>query len=398
MDRTDVLRVYDDAAFAAAYNDRFVLSPWAKHGIDFELTILRDLLGDGGRWIDVGCGTGWVLSQFPDVERAGLDLSPAMLHEAQEANPGVAFRQGDFTVDVEEFHGAWDVVSCMWMAYCYLESMPEVEALVANLVRWTAPGGSVFIPSVIDLEDLRPHVQVDYEDFPEVWHGRIAVTGYNWTWEEPNGNVNANMMAVHVGHFVRLLEEHFEAIEVVRYPVFEPGGVSRKAVVARRRRAPGVGGTAEITWHPAPLHPADEALAADTAARDADEAARAAAVEVERSEREQELAHLRHEVGWLRTAHADEQAARAADAEAVEAERAVWDAERSELRRQLAVASHEADWLRDTYGQMKPPLPGGLVDLSGTSTKRLAAELGRRANPARPGFVRSIRRRLPGGR
>ncbi len=113
---------------------------------------------------------------------------------------------------------------------------------------------------------------------------------------------------------------------------------------------------------------------------------------------EEELAHLRHEVSFLRGAYADEQAARAADAEAVAAERAAWDAERTEHLRQIAVLDHEAGWLRDTYGQMKPPLPGGLVDLSGTSTKRLAKELARRANPARPGFVRRVRRRLPGGR
>lgn len=398
MDRTDVLRVYDDDAFAAAYNERFLLSPWAKHGADFELALLRDLLVDGARWLDVGCGTGWVLSQFPEVDRAGLDLSPAMLAEARAANPDIPLHHGDFTHDVEAFHGAFDVVSNMWMAYCYLESMPEVEALVANLVRWTAPGGTVFLPSVIDLEDLRPHVQVPYEEFPDVWHGRIALTGYNWTWEEPNGNVNANMMAVHVGHFVRLLEPHFERIEVVRYPVFEPGGVSRKAVVAYGRRPADEVGEAEITWHPAPLHPDDVARAAREAEEQAAAAAAVAAEAAAQASAEEELAHLRHEVSFLRGAYADEQAARAADAEAVAAERAAWDAERTEHLRQIAVLDHEAGWLRDTYGQMKPPLPGGLVDLSGTSTKRLAKELARRANPARPGFVRRVRRRLPGGR
>lgn len=261
MDREEVLGVYDNDEFAEAYNERFLLIPWAKHGVDFELTILRDLLDtDDPKWLDVGCGTGWVLSQFPDTPRAGLDLTPAMLRQAEAANPSALFfRQGDFTHDIEEFHGEFSVVSCMWMAYCYLATMPECEALVENLARWTRPGGSVFIPSVIDLEDLRPHVQVDYEMYPDVWGGRIALTGYNWTWEEPNGNVNENMMAVHVGHFVRLLEPHFEKVEVVFYPVFEPGFVARKAVVATGRRPLGETGEAEVIWHPVTRHPQDVA-------------------------------------------------------------------------------------------------------------------------------------------
>ncbi len=65
-------------------------------------------------------------------------------------------------------------------------------------------------------------------------------------------------MAVHVGHFVRLLEPYFERVEVVRYPLFQPGFVSRKAVVAKRRRPPGETGTAEVIWHPIPRHPDEE--------------------------------------------------------------------------------------------------------------------------------------------
>jgi SAM-dependent methyltransferase len=253
MERSEVLGVYNEE-YAAAYNERYLFSPWAKHGVDYEITILQDLLDDpDARWLDVGCGTGWVLSQFPEVARAGLDLSPDMLAQAKAANPdALFFRQGDFTHDVEEFHSDWSVVSCMWMAYCYLATMPECEALVANMARWTRPGGAVFIPSVIDLEDLRPHVQVAYEEYPEVWGGRIAVTGHNWTWEEPDGNVNANMMAPHVGHFVRLLEPHFERVEVIRYPRFMPGYVPRKAVLATGRRPVGETGEAEVIWHPVP--------------------------------------------------------------------------------------------------------------------------------------------------
>jgi SAM-dependent methyltransferase len=391
VDRADVLRVYGDPEFAGGYNDRFILPDWPMHGVRFELGILRELIDEGDNWLDLGCGTGWVLSQFPDVERAGLDLSSAMLAEARAANPDIPLHQGDFTVERPEFVGQWSVVSCMWMAYCYLESMPEVEALVANMVRYTKPGGHVFLPSVIDLEDLRPHVQVPYEEFPDVWHGRIAITGYNWTWEEANGNVNANMMAVHVGHFVRLLEDHFEQVEVIRYPVFEPGGVSRKAVVARRRHPEGVTTKAEIVVHPAPLHPDDQA-ALDAAHAEAQAAAAAAEAEQRAAEvAAQEAAEA------AQRATAEEAERQATEAQRREAEARQLHEERAEMAKEIAILRHEVEWLRSTYGHLAPPEPDGTVDLHTTTTKRLAKELAIRINPAKPGFTGRVRKRLPFG-
>ncbi len=71
VDRSDVLRVYDDDAFAGDYDERFLLAPWPKHGADFELSLLRDLLsGPDVRWLDVGCGTGLVPQPVPG-RRAG---------------------------------------------------------------------------------------------------------------------------------------------------------------------------------------------------------------------------------------------------------------------------------------------------------------------------------------
>jgi len=404
MNRDEVLAVYGEDDFAEAYDERFLLSPWPKHGADAEVAMLADLFAtfDDPRWVDLCCGTGYFLSQFPDVERGGLDLSPAMLAQAQVANDGVTFRNADVCVDIAEWHGQWSVVSCMWMAYCYLESMPEVEQLVANMVSYTAEGGAVFLPSVIDLEDLRPHTQIPYEEFPDVWGGRIAVTGYNWTWEEPNGNVNANMMAVHVGHFVRLLEPYFERVEVVRYPLFAPGFVSRKAVVATGRRPAGETGTAEIIWQPIPKHPDDivaeeEALAEER--RIADEA-EAAQQEAEAAQQEAEAARQEAEAGARRElerlqaearAAADgqrgaEEALRAA-ADAASAAGGNWEAERTDLR-------HVADGALARSEASERALEPALRSPKDVLTGPLVRELLRRASPSDGRIWVAARRRV----
>lgn len=355
MDRDDVVDLYDES-YSESYDDRFLLDAWPKKGAEFEASVLEGLLGDDARWLDVGCGTGYFLGRFPHVERAGMDLSPAMLAQARATNPDALFlHEGDFRDDVSDWHGAWSVVSCMWTAYNYVQSMPEFDQLLTNMVRWTRPGGSMFIP-VMDLEDLR-YVQVDYEADPDIFGGTIALTGVTWTWDEAGtGKHHAHLIAPHVGHFVKLLEPHFTDIEIVRYPVLEPGWISRKAVVATGRRPAGETGRANVVWHPIPRH-ADE-IAAET-----EQADRAAQDEADRAR---------------------------ASAEA--------EAERVERERELAVLRHENAWLRETYGQQLPPLPDGRVDLSSTSTKRLLTESIKRINPFRPGFTASVRRRLPGGR
>jgi ubiquinone/menaquinone biosynthesis C-methylase UbiE len=127
MDRRQVLTTYDEQ-YARTYDERFILSEHYRSKNEFEVEVLTELLQDGGHWLDVACGTGYFLSRFPGVPRAGLDISPAMLARAREANPdALFFREGDFTEDVPEWHGQWDLVTCMWYAYGMVESLAEVD-------------------------------------------------------------------------------------------------------------------------------------------------------------------------------------------------------------------------------------------------------------------------------
>ena len=111
-----------------------------------EKKILKLLLGKGGPWLDVGCGTGYFLSQFPHIERTGLDLSPAMLKKARDANQTAAFIEGNFLDPRQELNGRFRLVTCMWYAYALVDSIREIERAINNMADWTSNSGCLFVP------------------------------------------------------------------------------------------------------------------------------------------------------------------------------------------------------------------------------------------------------------
>lgn len=359
MDPTALTELYDEG-YAEAYDQRFLLDAWPKHGADFELEVIRGAIPPDGTWLDVGCGTGWFLSQFPDVERAGFDFSPAMVAKASAANPNAQFVvERSFLDDNPEWHGAWDLVTCLWQPYNYVDCVAEVERLLENMTAWTRSGGSVFIP-VVDLEDIRPHVDVPYEEEPDVWGGSIALTSITWTWIEPvTGKVHTHLVAPQAGHFVKMLSPGFRRIEVLRYPPFEDGGVARKAILASERRAADDDGApTKVVWHPRPLHPDDlarklEAVAAEREQQLAREAEAEAVAEEARKWAENVEAWAANAEAWAKMEeHAESETARAHAAEA-EVTR-LW-AEVARLSSAEQISSVPTKRLvRETLGRIQP--------------------------------------------
>ncbi len=231
-----VAQLYDDA-YARAYDEQFLLGDLSRASGDFEIGLLRDLLKDGSRWLDVGCGTGYFLSQFPGVVRAGLDLSPAMLDVARRRSPEVAeFRQGDFRERIGEWAGEWTLVSCMWGAFSYVDTLAELEQLISNMVAWTAPGGAMLVPT-LELPYLGENVPFTHQVKP--YGGQGFVNGYIWSWDDPaNGKRHSHMILPHIEQFVAWLEPHFERISLVPYPS------GRRAVLATGRH--------DVVGHSAP--------------------------------------------------------------------------------------------------------------------------------------------------
>jgi SAM-dependent methyltransferase len=235
MKRQEVVDIYD-AAYATTYDERFLLNDCQVRS-DHELEIVRQLLLQGGPWLDVACGTGYVLSRFPGVQRAGLDLAPAMLKLASQANPDALFlREGDFMDEVPEWCGQWALVTCMWYAYCLVESIAEVERLVKNLARWTSDRGACFVP-LCDPALLAPGVHVPYSTTQRSHGGTLLITGVVWTWVEESGKQHHNMVTPQIEHMVAMFKEHFDVVDVVQYPLYKVGrNPLRTAIIAKAKK------------------------------------------------------------------------------------------------------------------------------------------------------------------
>jgi hypothetical protein len=234
MNRQQILDTYDED-YVRTYDERFIENDHYRRKNDFELGVLARLLEGGGRWLDVACPTGYYLSRFPGVPRAGLALSPAVAESARRANPDAMFvEDGDFTRERPEWRGQWDLVTCLWYSYGLVESVAEVDRLIASFAGWVSDGGACFVP-LCDPEYLGrvkvPHVNPD-AGFPP---GRLLITGVTWSWEEPSGKAHRNMVAPPVEHMVGLFERWFRDVEVVAYPPFRRGGRRRrKGLIGRR--------------------------------------------------------------------------------------------------------------------------------------------------------------------
>ena len=235
MKKEDIWKIYDHG-YANDYNERYLCNPFSEASTNTELNVLKTLINPSTKWLDLGCGTGYFLSQFHGVQRGGLDASPEMIKLARNANPdALFFKEGDFRKDNQEWHGAWTLVTCMWGAYCYVDSVKEVEHVIQNMILWTQTGGAIFLP-IVDIEDLRPSIRIPYEETNIVFGGKTAVTSITWTWREENGKLHEQLVSPSVEHIVNLLKPFFDKIEVVRYPPYMADWLSRKGVLATGRR------------------------------------------------------------------------------------------------------------------------------------------------------------------
>lgn len=242
----NVKQIYD-ADYAKQYDGRFLTSDYAKLASDFELSIIKELVGKDVTWLDVGCGTGYFLRFFPGVNRCGIDLSPDMLDKARVGNEDAHFIEGDFRNVLAEMNQEWKLITCMWTPYNYLGSMAQFDDFISNLIRLTQTGGTLFIP-VVDLEDLRPHTVLEYEWYADMFDGTVALTSSTWSWKEHGtGKNHLHLVAPQIGYFIDLLQGYFQSIEVVRYPVYGKDWVSKKAIVAKGKLAQK--GTSEVILH-----------------------------------------------------------------------------------------------------------------------------------------------------
>jgi SAM-dependent methyltransferase len=217
-----VLETYDEA-YAETYNEMFLTDIHSQIKTEDELKILTQLLSEKGsavRWLDVACGTGYYLSHFPELHRAGIDISPAMLKVARKKNPDIPLIQGNFRDKSLINKGQWDVISSMWWAYSFAESISEIEIMIENIFDWLADDGVFFMPicdpskNLYDNRTNIPYVAV--ENAP-AYGGKILVTGIMWSWIQANGKRHDNMLVPQIEYMIELFKKHFQTVEIVEY-------------------------------------------------------------------------------------------------------------------------------------------------------------------------------------
>lgn len=392
MDRDQILEIYDPW-YAENYDERFMAGhPWDVYLVEYTAELIGDLLRDGGRWLDVGCGTGHYLSRFPEVERMGLDLSPAMVEKAREANPGVTIHEGSFLDEHPEWVDSWQLVTNFWLAYQLVSDLREVERMLSNVASWVAPDGVLFM-HIADCEELGGAVlpwDIALADEPPFDDPRY-VTSVTWTWREANGRTHHDMVAPQLQRMVNLVARDFEVVEILRWPAIAPGATRHKSIIGRNKRSTpldaaevGVTYPYELVYpprdHPLEKDPSrpgdpgfgDEAAAPPAAAPPEPDPRIDAVLE--------DVASLRSELSSLAEALlpvVNSQAEAAARREGT-----------------LGIV-HDQTWairkdISEFYGawdaRSVPPAPPAPPQLDRVGTKRLASELASRLNPFKRQF------------
>jgi len=233
MKRHDIVHLYSDA-YAAKYEEEFLEAPSVRSGTEAELQLLEKFLAAGVNWLDVACGTGFFLRHFPNVDRAGIDLSPAMLRLARRGNPTIPLLEHDFRDPIPEWENRWGLVSCMWYAYGFADTIDDLGKLIVNLWSWTSITGTCFVP----LADPKLITGVDLPyQAPTLNAGRVMITGIIWSYiEDSIGAVHAHLLAPNIEFMVELFGQYFEHVEIVRYPPAFAGWQGRPALVASGKK------------------------------------------------------------------------------------------------------------------------------------------------------------------
>jgi SAM-dependent methyltransferase len=204
--------IYDDA-YAGSYASLY-LDPWpAKLETNRRIlaTLLPQSVRRNGRWLDLCCGHAWHFSLYPEMKnRTGIDLSSAQLKIAQVNNPEAVFLCAD-VLKPTLAPASFDLVTCFWGAYCYLDDVGRIAEFLERVLEWTAPCGAVY------LELLVPDVLAGFNasEFANRTGFRVEPRspGYGrWAYSDAGGR--HLMTSPTCAWFVDLLKPHFTDLQV----------------------------------------------------------------------------------------------------------------------------------------------------------------------------------------
>lgn len=147
---------YDRVAveYARHYHQELQHKPFDRQMLDR----FADLVRGKGVVCDLGCGPGQIARYLHDRELAvcGIDLSPAMVEQASDLNPGIEFRQGDMLgLDVKD--EAWAGIAAF---YAIVNFPPaDLASVMHEMYRVLQPGGRLLLSfhigdGIVHVDDL----------------------------------------------------------------------------------------------------------------------------------------------------------------------------------------------------------------------------------------------------
>ena len=189
----------NDPEAVAQFHAGGTTNPGLLMGYDFSARALNALLPEGGRLLDLGCGSGRALAYLvrgrPDLDVTGVDLAPNMLATARQLfeAEGLDGRIKTVEADITALPDAvverpWDAISCVWT----LHQLPDFAALRAALRQIAAAhqrtGAAVWIFDFQRLRDARTLpallAALDPPDKPVLRRDAIASEAAGFTYEE----------------------------------------------------------------------------------------------------------------------------------------------------------------------------------------------------------------------
>lgn len=244
---------YDDY-YAPLYDELWSRNPVWKAEVKFHTQTIGDLLKKGNNWLDVGCGTGYLLSQFPKTDRTGLDFSMAMIKEAKKNNPEVNFIEQSMLDSNPSLDGAYDLVTCTGQPWSYLSNFEEIEKSVANLASWTSSNGICML-TPIDMSDMIEIQLPKVYDLSQVPNQSSLIRGIWWTYKELD-SVYHNCLLPNIDEWVRWFAVYFKKVEILYWP-HDPAEMiqPKRAVICSQKREVGNDDPVEIIEHIRPHKP-----------------------------------------------------------------------------------------------------------------------------------------------
>lgn len=109
-------------------------------------------LAPGARILDAGCGFGRTVAVFAELgfDAVGVDISPAVIAEAEQRNPGPAYLVHDLTEPLPDAVARLDAIVNVYSSFGYGETVEDDAAVLRTWHAALKPGGAL----VMELSDI----------------------------------------------------------------------------------------------------------------------------------------------------------------------------------------------------------------------------------------------------